>query len=194
MCILHVIQQFLAPPLYIVAPYLTVTKRTWRYKKKGGRYGGNYSLPPVHNRPITSSVRLGAALRYFADGSPYDIMCVFCISLSEVLKSMWIVVAAVNDCPQFHISYPSSLEEQQRTAAEFEAASTSKFRNCAGAIDGILIWMQKPSLDEAKSVGVDQKKFLCGCKHKFGLNCQAVSICCSRILDISIKCGGASSN
>ncbi len=45
-----------------------------------------------------------------------------------------------------------------------------------------------------QSVGVDQKKFLCGCKHKFGLNCQAISDCRSRILDISIKCGGASSN
>jgi hypothetical protein len=126
-----------------------VTERTCRYKKKGGRYGGNYSLPSVHNGPITSSVRLGAALRYFAGGSLYDIMCVFCISLSEVLKSVWIVVDAVNDCPQFHISYPSSLEEQRRIVAEFEAASTPKFRNCAGAIDGILIWMQKPSLDEA---------------------------------------------
>ena len=179
----------------ILLPHiLTVTERTCRYKKKGGRYGGNYSLPPVHNGPITTTERLGAALRYFAGGSPYDIMCVFCISLSEVLKSVWIVVDAVKDCPQFHISYPSSLEEQRRIAAEYEAASTPKFRNCAGAIDGILIWMQKPSLDEAKSVGVDQKKFLCGCKHKFGLNCQAVSICCSRILDISIKCGVASCN
>ncbi len=131
---------------------------------------------------------------FLGPGLPYDIMCAFCISLSEVLKSVWIVGDAVNDCPQFHISYPSSLEEQQRIAAEFETASTPKFRKCAGAIDGILIWMQKPSLDEAKSVGVDQKKFLCGRKHKFGLNCQAVFDCRGRILDISIKCGGASSD
>ncbi len=27
--------------------------------------------------------------------------------------------------------------------------------NCAGAIDGILIWMLKPSLKEAKKSGVD---------------------------------------
>ena len=121
-------------------------------------------------------------------------MCVFCISYSEVLKSVWVVVDAINHCPQFHISYPSSLEEQCRIAAEFYSASTPKFRNCAGAIDGILIWTEKPSLAEAKSVGVDQKKFLCGRKHKFGLNCQAVSDCRGRILDISIKCGGSSSD
>jgi hypothetical protein len=28
------------------------------------------------------------------------------------------------------------------------------------AVDGILIWMQKPNLKEAKRISVDQKKFL----------------------------------
>jgi len=38
------------------------------------------------------------------------------------------------------------------------------------------------------------KKFLCGRKHKFGLNCQAVSDCRGGILDISIKYLGSSSD
>ncbi len=38
------------------------------------------------------------------------------------------------------------------------------------------------------------KKFLCGHKHKFGLNCQTVSDCCGRILDISNKCESTSSD
>ena len=173
---------------------LTITERAQTYQKKGGRQGGNFSFPPIRNGEISASMRLGAALRYFAGGSPYDIMCVFCISYSEVLKSVWVLVDAINHCPQFHISYPASLEDQRRIASEFNSASTPKFRNCAGAIDGILIWTEKPSLAEAKSVGVDQKKFLCGRKHKFGLNCQAVSDCRGRILDISIKCGGSSSD
>jgi hypothetical protein len=54
--------------------------------------------------------------------------------------------------------------------------------------------MQKPSLKEAKKAGVDHKKFLCGWKHKFGLNCQAVSNCQGRIIYIIIKYGGASSD
>ncbi len=45
------------------------------------------------------------------------------------------------------------------------------------AIDGILIWMLNPSLKEARKISIDQKKFLYGQKHKFGLNCQAVSDC-----------------
>jgi hypothetical protein len=179
----------------ILLPHiLTAIDENSGYVRKGGRGGGKYSLPPVPNGPIAPSVRLGAALRYFAGASPYDIMCVFKISYSEVLTSVWIVVDAINKCPQFEICYPDTLEAQRKIAAGFEAASTPGIRNCAGAIDGILIWMLKPSAKEAKRVGVDQKKFLCGRKHKFGLNCQAVSDCRGRILDISIKYGGASSD
>ncbi|KAL7477054.1 hypothetical protein ACHAW6_006566 [Cyclotella cf. meneghiniana] len=121
-------------------------------------------------------------------------MCCFRISYSEVLCSVWIVVDAINACPRFRIMYPNSLEEQQKIAAGFHASSTPGIRNCAGAIDGILIWILKPSLAEAKKVGVDQKKFFCGRKHKFGLNCQAVSDVRGRIIDISIKCGGSSAD
>ena len=52
----------------------------------------------------------------------------------------------------------------------------------------------KPSLKDANESGIGQKKFLCGRKNKFGLNCQAVSDCCGRILDISINYGGSSSD
>ena len=76
----------------------------------------------------------------------------------------------------------------------FQNASTPGISNCAGAIDGILIWTYKPSLKDAKDSGIGQKKFLCGRKHKFGLNCQAVSDCRGRILDISINYGGSSSD
>ncbi|KAL7425511.1 hypothetical protein ACHAXH_000094 [Discostella pseudostelligera] len=176
----------------ILLPHIrTAADATSGYERKGGRNGGNYSLPPIPNGPITSSIRLGAALRYFAGGSAYDITCVFAISYSEVLSSVWIVVDAINNCSDFDISYPKTIEEQRSIAAGFESASAPGFRNCAGAIDGILIWMLKPSLEEAKKTGVDQKRYLCGRKHKFGLNCQAVSDCRGRILDISIKCGGA---
>ncbi|KAL3772835.1 hypothetical protein ACHAW5_009512 [Stephanodiscus triporus] len=146
------------------------------YERKGGRDSGRYSLPPIPNGPITTSIRLGAALRYFAGGSPYDIMCMFGIAYSEVLSSAWIVVDA------------------RKIAAGFEAVSTPGIRNCAGAIDGILIWIQKPSLKKTKKAGVDHKKFLCGRKHKYSLNCQAVSDCQGCIIDISIKYGGASSD
>ena len=92
---------------------LTMTERATIYKKRR-KTRWQFS---VCSGEITSSMRLSAALHYFAGGSPYDIMCVFCISYSEVLKSVWVVVDAINHCPQFHISYPSSLEEHRRMVA-----------------------------------------------------------------------------
>jgi hypothetical protein len=176
----------------ILLPHIrTAVSNNSEYKCKGGREGGNYSLPTIPNGPISTSARLGAAIRYFAGGSPYDIVCMFGILYKQVMTSVWIVVEAINICPQIDILYPDTLEEQRRIAAGFQAASTPGIQNCAGAIDGILIWMLKPSQREAREAGVDQKKFLCGRKHKFGLNCQAVSDCRGRILDISIKYGGA---
>jgi hypothetical protein len=164
------------------------------YKKKGRQSGGNYSLPPVRNGSISFSVRLACALRYFAGGSPLDFAPLYGISYSESLSSVWITVTAINMCPDFAISYPESLEEQRKIAADFQRASTPGISNCAGAIDGILIWILKPSAKQAKESGIGQKKFLCGRKNKFGLNCQAVSDCRGRILDISIKYGGASAD
>ena len=73
--------------------------------------------------------------------------------------------------------------------------SEVNFSNCAGAIDGILIWILKPlEEDAANAAGCGRKKFFCGCKGKFGLNCQAVSDVRGRILDLSIELPGASSD
>ena len=113
---------------------------------------------------------MACALRYFAGGSPYHIAPLFEPSYSEVISSFWIIVHALNSCPDFHISYPESLEAQQKIAADSQSASTPGIGNCAGAIDGILIWMLKPSLKEVK-LPKSVRKFVYGQKHNFGLNC-----------------------
>ncbi len=109
-------------------------------------------------------IRLGCALCYFAGGSLYDIMVKFGICYHDVLASVWIVVHAVNEFTEFHILYPSSFATQERIARSFKKASSVHFDNCAGAIEGILIWMLKPSAEEAERAGVGQKKFFCGRK------------------------------
>ncbi len=99
----------------ILLPYIRAASIPIRnYQCKGGRVGGNYVLHPIPNGSISPSIHLGAALRYFAGGSPYDIVCVFGISYSEVMSSVWIAVEAINNCPQFKIAYPDSLEKQKR--------------------------------------------------------------------------------
>jgi hypothetical protein len=157
-------------------------------------HGENWSAPPISNGAISTSVRLGIAIRYFAGGSPYDIMAKFGVSHTSVFESVWMVVEAVNNLPAMNIEYPSDVEEQKKIARGFCSASKVKFDCCAGAIDGILIWMHKPSMKEAEAAGVGQKKFLCGRKNKFGLNCQAVCDVRGRILDMSMTYGGSSSN
>jgi hypothetical protein len=47
--------------------------------------------------------------------------------------------------PEFYIEYPKSLIEQKAIAKGFEEKSDIGFSNCAGCIDGILIWTHKPS-------------------------------------------------
>jgi hypothetical protein len=157
-------------------------------------HGENWSAPPIPNGIISTSVRLGIAIRYFAGGSPYDIMVKFGVSHTSVFDSVWIIVEAVNALPVMKIEYPSDVEVQRQIAKGFRDVSKVKFDCCAGAIDGILIWTHKPTLKDAKAAGVGQKKFLCGRKNKFGLNCQAMCDVGGRFLDISITYGGSSSD
>ena len=132
------------------------------------------SPPATPKGPITTSVRLALASRYFAGGAPTDLMCKYGVSHASVFVSVWVVVEAIKNIEEFDIQFPSSHEDQLRIAHAFQRKSKVGFHNCVGAIDGILIWMHKPSEKEAKRSKVNQKKYLCGRKHKFGLNCQAV--------------------
>ncbi len=142
--------------------------------------------PPVPNGPILGSACLACALHYFAGKAPYDILVNYGLCYQDVLASVWIVIHAINTFPGFQITYPSSFIEEEKIAKGFKSASTVGFDNCAGAIDGILIWMLKHTVKEAAKAGVGQKKFLCGRENKFGLNCQAVFKVSGKILDISI--------
>jgi DDE superfamily endonuclease len=153
-----------------------------------------YKPPPTHNGKVSTKVRLACALRYFAGGSPYDLMGKYGVSHTVVLNSVSFVVEAINQLKEFHINYPEDAESQKRIAAGFKVASAVGFDSCAGAIDGILIWIQKPWNDDAAVTGVGPARYFCGRKHKYGLNCQAVSDRRGRILDISIKYGGSSSD
>ena len=88
-------------------------KRLRKYTNRGLR-GGNYVPPPIPNGPVCTSVRLACMLRYFAGGSPYDIMSAYGVLHTIILDSVWCVVDAVNQLPKFHIKYPRSLAERRK--------------------------------------------------------------------------------
>ena len=80
----------------------------------------------------------------------YDIMVKYGISDASLYESIWMVVEAVNSWDEFSIEYPASETAQLKIAHEFENVSEVKFNNFAGAIDGILIWILKPSEEDGK--------------------------------------------
>ena len=85
------------------------------------------------------------ALRYFAGGDPVDICCVYKVTRALVYQSAWLVVDAIHRTKQLDMSFPTKHEEQLAMAKEFKALSKAQFDSCAGCIDGILIWIHKPS-------------------------------------------------
>jgi hypothetical protein len=72
--------------------------------------------------------------------------------------------------------------------------SRAGFKCCAGAIDGVLIWLHKLSQKDCIDNGCDKGKFYCGRKKRYGLNCQAVCNVKGQILDISILYPGSTSD
>jgi hypothetical protein len=71
------------------------------------------------------------------------------ISKKSVSESVRAVVEAENNLDEFIIEYPDSEEVQLEIARKFQSVSEINFRNCAGAIDGILIWILKPLKEDA---------------------------------------------
>jgi hypothetical protein len=72
-------------------------------------------------------------------------MTTYGIGHSDTVQSYWYVVDAINSHPKFNIEYPKDHDDQRQIARGFHNVSSAGFRRCAGAIDGILIWIHKPS-------------------------------------------------
>jgi hypothetical protein len=146
------------------------------------------------NGRIAPSIRLGCALRYFAGGSVYDIMIAMGIGRADVSRSIWLVVEAINRCDHLDITFPTDHDSQRKMALAFKEKSSADFNCCVGAVDGILIWIQRPSEEDAAKSACDPQKYFCGRKHKFGLNCQAICDAKGRFLDISLMFPGSTSD
>ncbi len=60
----------------------------------------------VPNGRISPDVRLACVIRWFAGGSPYDMMTTFGIGHISTFNTFWYVVEAVNKHPNFVLAYP----------------------------------------------------------------------------------------
>ncbi|KAL7484274.1 hypothetical protein ACHAW6_009918 [Cyclotella cf. meneghiniana] len=91
-------------------------------------------------------VRLACAVQYFSGSLAY--------------------IMSTNDLS--HIEYPSGHIIQQSIASGFESVSSVSFSNSAGCIDGLLLWIQKPSEEQAKKAGIGRKNSSMGEKTNLG--------------------------
>ena len=114
------------------------------------------------------------AIRFFAGGDLYDLMAIHGVGYISVFISVWGVVDVINNSPLLKIKFPTH-DEQEVIARGFQAMSGAGFDNVIGAIDGVLIWIRKPSKKEATANnGCGDRTFFCARKNKFGMNMQAI--------------------
>jgi DDE superfamily endonuclease len=161
-------------------PHMTTIRSSGSAKRKKLHRNGS------KNGLIPTEICLSAAIRYFAGGRPEDIAISHGISHSEVFYSCWKVVDAVNKCPDLAFSYPECHEKQKELALAFQAKSAAGIDCCAGAVDGMLLWIERPTAADCELAHCGSKKFFCGRKHKFGLNMQATCDAEGKFLDVSI--------
>jgi hypothetical protein len=165
----------------LLKPHMVSRRGQAGKKRKKHRNGGKNGLIPTE-------IRLSAAIRYFAGGRPEDIAICHGIGHSEVYICCWTVVDAVNKCkcPELSIDFPTDHQEQKQLALAFKAKSAVGIDCCAGAVDGMLLWIEKPTEADCAEAECHAKKFFCGRKHKFGLNMQGTCDSEGRFIDVSI--------
>jgi hypothetical protein len=154
----------------------------------------NNKKKTAKNGVISTILHLSVTIRYFAGGNPYDISIAHGISHTEVFRSVWRVVDAVNKCPALSFSFPANHDKQEEIAFGFLARSEAGFSHCVGCINGMLLWIDGPTEADCEIAAVKPKKFFCGQKKKFGLNLQAVCDAKGRFIDVCIGHPGSTSD
>lgn len=123
------------------------------------------------NGIISPELRLSCAIRFFCGGDAEDLVLTHGISHTSVMRSVWRIVDAIHRTPELDIRFPSDHAEQRKIAKGFQDKSSVHFPNCVGAIDGIVIWTEKPSEGQCAELQIGSGKFYCSRKAKFGFTC-----------------------
>ena len=166
-------------PVLLIQPHLGV-------KETNHAPSGGLSLP----------LWLYVTLRILAGGRPDDIALSTGIAPGYIYDGcVWPVIEAINICPEFNIQFPTDHNDQRAVAKGFEAKSQAGFDCCVGAIDGILIWTEKPTESECRKFNnLQSGSFFCGRKHKFGFNMQGICDVEGKFLEFWIDSTASSSD
>jgi len=95
------------------------------------------------------------------------------VSRGSIYDCVWGVVDCINGCETLSFSFPS-LDEQHQICEGYKKRSWINLPNIIGAIDGMLVWVKKPSIEASDDAKVGQVNFYCSRKEKYGINLQAI--------------------
>jgi hypothetical protein len=76
------------------------------------------------------------------------------MSRAETYDSVWMIVNSVNTLLPVLV-YPACKEDQSKIASGFVRRSECGFDNCAGCIDGMLLWVDQPTQDSCLAACLD---------------------------------------
>ena len=107
---------------------------------------------------------------------------------------LFFIVDVINDTFEISIKFPCSLAKQEKIAQGFKKKSWVGFDNCVGCIDGMLLWINRPSKKSLMQTMVGPKNLFCDRKKKFGLNLQAICDDKHRFIDINVGHTGDTSD
>jgi hypothetical protein len=188
----------------LLTPYVRVGgyKYIYGYRGRKFKYGRQrtkklYKFKTrAPNGVIPVALRISMCLRYLAGGSVSDIALSHGISLGHVFElAIYPIIDAIQRCPRLRIKYPGLHAVQKRIAKGFRSKSAVDFDCCAGAIDGIILWTEKPTEAECESYGgLQSGSFFCWRKHKFGFNMQAICDADGRFLEYWITSPASASD
>ena len=83
------------------------------------------------------------------------------------------VVDFINQCSLLKLGFPT-LQEKKHICEGYKRRSSIKLPNIIGSIDGMLVWVKKPSLETSDDIRCGQVNFYCSRKVKYGMNLQAI--------------------
>jgi hypothetical protein len=72
-----------------------------------------------NNKKITNNTRIDCTFKYLANSTAFNIATAFVIPVSEVFKSVWEIVDALNKPPDLAMTYPDRTIEQEAITAAF---------------------------------------------------------------------------
>lgn len=137
--------------------------------------------------PVPDRLRLDVfmTLRYLAGASYLDIAAVTRVPISSIYKRIDETLASIDRC--LSISFPSDDEDQLKSISQGFSRGRSPLKGCVGAMDGLAIKIQEPSLLDVPNPSVYYNR-----KGFFALNMQGVCDHRLRFLFMSVVTPGSS--